>query len=81
MIDLLGEEWLTVAQAAERHDIRPSLIYGWVKRGTVRVFIGNAVMMVLVPDVAEAEYVWRMRRKGHRRHAEAAVVAHVGAGE
>jgi hypothetical protein len=81
MTDPDGTEWLTVALAAERYDIRPSLLYGWVKRGVVQAFTGNAVMWVLAQDVSEAEYLWRTRRRGHRRRANAAVLASGSVGE
>lgn len=70
MIDHHGVEWLRVPEAAERFGIRPSLLYGWVKRGTVESR-AVPVMFVRVPDVALAERAWRTRKKGWRRHAAA----------
>lgn len=80
MRDADGVEWLTVPQAAERFEVRPSLLYGWVKKGRVEAHTAD-VMMVRVPDVAEAEHAWRTRRKGHPRRATVQVLATTRSGE
>ena len=73
MKELDGDEWLSVADAAERFDIRPSLLYRWAQHGRVEsITVGT--LLLRTGDVADAEHAWRKRRKGHQRRAVVGVL-------
>lgn len=69
MLDHDGVEWLPVAEAARRVRVRPSAIYVWVNRRTVRSWRHGGRAFVNMPDVMNAERAWRQRAQRRRKDA------------
>lgn len=61
VIDDNGDEWVTIAEAAQRARVRRSTIDNWTSRGTVRRLDNRRPVLVAWHDVATAEHAWRTR--------------------
>jgi hypothetical protein len=66
VIDPDGVEWLPVAEAAARINVKPSLIYVWLHRGMHSHKIAGRAY-VPMPAILDAEHAWRTRNGGHPR--------------
>lgn len=61
MIDLDGEQWERVDDAARIVYVRPGTIRVWANRRTVRSLVSGAHRYVCMTDVRHAEKAWRDR--------------------
>lgn len=66
VIDDNGDEWVTIADAAQRLRVRPSALYNWRSRGVIRGLRIGPVAYVNLTDAQAAEHAWRTRA-AHRK--------------